>query len=1448
MTAGLGGMHGDLFPLPCPCDVETPPDHSLCRAVRQRVLRRIRHQESARDAVGSLNEMMSGDATFSHRPCSPSQRSVLDRVWSATDDSSLGSSVPILPKAALEALLGADSQYGDSVGSAGSLGKYVAGNVSLPKDQCSGSDLLIRMHGRANQFLENYESQMLLSSEEYAGETEKGIPPTYFDPVLKNNRAEYLKFLVELYNCGVITFRKTGRVKCTVGIFFVLKKNGKLRLILDARRCNQFFRRPPSGNNTSLSALSHLRVPRGEQMFVSQYDVKDFFFRLNIPEGLIDYFGLPEVLFEDLVEAFKGDVPAGLSSFSAGEMVSPAFSVLPMGFSWAFYLAQEALRIVVHRVLPMTQFLEDFTSPPSLARDNSIAMIYADNGNHISLSKVVANRDRSLVENELIREGLTTHEVIEATEFCVTLGGRVDGCGMTVGPTPERLYRLRAGLAQLMRGQPVTGKQLEHVVGHIISLCLLFRLSMSVLQHVYTFIHESYFTQQKLWPSVMKELRIIRGILPLCYAEINEKTCPFVYVSDACLSGYAVVRGACDSDDIFRTIQHQERWRFRHSDQVSVPARVSGLLHRDPLHDILTVCSSVPGEIPPDTIVDPHFPEIPNSLLVPADYKFMWRSPFKDKEAIHVLECRALVSTLRHISRNLKSHQSDILMLCDNMSVVLAICKGRCSDHKLLVLLRRLGAICISTGIRLCVRWIASELNFADPGSRVFEGSQKALPVRLRHLTGGPITAREFGILSPDYHGPELPEGDADADLQRGHHGEEEEGKFSAGSFERRQRKLCRGSGEAHDQEEQPAADEGWLSGHGGPSGEELGGSHAHPRCGTGDGGHQQGHRKRGLPSSAVDEEKNLQAGECKEDSKRNGNLPGGDSAGEPLCAKRHSGRLCQEAGAVLGLRGGRGPGNRRAGQSNAGGSKYGQVLQPSLGSGRAPQRGREGEGSIRVCQPRLLQRRPPRHAKGEESFEGMAQANPDAAHFRHARRRSRSACGTAARPGRRREGAVDPHSPLYLHEAFGELQTADWKHFRAHQEEQGQHAVVDHPPAAFRAAAPHQDEGLRRSHRAGRPQNALVGLGSGSPGKEKAHTLPASGPQPGSRRSAAALELQPGQHAGQLQGGRQAPGDLLAYGDSLRPQARRGVARHRSEDAQPPGSAAPRQLGAPRQPKTLRKARPPAVDHEEDGQQQPEPGQQLAATLQSCLPRLVKARGKIAGCFLSLYGGVGHVAEEGSKFGLDGVIVDYDFDSSNDLTLPSVHTDVTFSLKNKLVSIIGIEIVCSSWSIARRAPAWSSMPKPVRRTGKHIWGLPGLSKNDRALCKSGNIMVKNAIEYIELCLENGTPGYLENPRTSMVFKVPKIRRWIDDGIVQFVVGDFCQYGTQWKKPTAFLVWNCPTICLHRCKCIGGRCSMTGKKHLILTGASKSGFLTKFAQAYPRKLAKHLISQMMGAS
>eukprot|EP00973_Karenia_brevis_P084010 11656732-Karenia_brevis.AAC.1 len=87
---------------------------------------------------------------------------------------------------------------------------------------------------------------MLLSSEELEAVHERGLPRTYMDPTLQHNESLYSEFIAQLFECGVISFAR--EVKCECGMFFVRKKNGMLRLILDARLANSFFRSPPSDN------------------------------------------------------------------------------------------------------------------------------------------------------------------------------------------------------------------------------------------------------------------------------------------------------------------------------------------------------------------------------------------------------------------------------------------------------------------------------------------------------------------------------------------------------------------------------------------------------------------------------------------------------------------------------------------------------------------------------------------------------------------------------------------------------------------------------------------------------------------------------------------------------------------------------------------------------------------------------------------------------------------------------------------------------------------------------------------------------------------------------------------------------------------------------------------------------------------------------------------------
>ena len=63
------------------------------------------------------------------------------------------------------------------------------------------------------------------------------------------------------------------------------------------------------------------------------------------------------------------------------------------------------------------------------------------------------------------------------------------------------------------------------------------------------------------------------------------------------------------------------------------------------------------------------------------------------------------------------------LFLVDNMPVCLSFGRYRARSYKLLRQVQRFAAYALAFDLRAYVRWIPSELNSADHGSRMFEGS-----------------------------------------------------------------------------------------------------------------------------------------------------------------------------------------------------------------------------------------------------------------------------------------------------------------------------------------------------------------------------------------------------------------------------------------------------------------------------------------------------------------------------------------------------------------------------------------------------------------------------------------------------------------------------------------------------------------------------------------------------
>ena len=83
----------------------------------------------------------------------------------------------------------------------------------------------------------------------------------HWDPRLRSHGPTRAVFLRHLLRIGIVAAIEYGSAHEEVGIFFVRKSGkDKIRLILDARRVNQRFRRPPGVALCSSEALSRIEV------------------------------------------------------------------------------------------------------------------------------------------------------------------------------------------------------------------------------------------------------------------------------------------------------------------------------------------------------------------------------------------------------------------------------------------------------------------------------------------------------------------------------------------------------------------------------------------------------------------------------------------------------------------------------------------------------------------------------------------------------------------------------------------------------------------------------------------------------------------------------------------------------------------------------------------------------------------------------------------------------------------------------------------------------------------------------------------------------------------------------------------------------------------------------------------------------------------------------------
>ena len=97
----------------------------------------------------------------------------------------------------------------------------------------------------AQEWLYDFKANLLRdAADARAMQRELGPRVPYFDPIFSHQPSTYADFLTLLHDRGMLQWTRAPKSGPTFGLFFVRKKDDKIRLIFDTRVCNHSFKSP----------------------------------------------------------------------------------------------------------------------------------------------------------------------------------------------------------------------------------------------------------------------------------------------------------------------------------------------------------------------------------------------------------------------------------------------------------------------------------------------------------------------------------------------------------------------------------------------------------------------------------------------------------------------------------------------------------------------------------------------------------------------------------------------------------------------------------------------------------------------------------------------------------------------------------------------------------------------------------------------------------------------------------------------------------------------------------------------------------------------------------------------------------------------------------------------------------------------------------------------------
>ena len=301
------------------------------------------------------------------------------------------------------------------------------------------------------------------------------------------------------------------------------------------------------------------------------------------------------------------------------------------------------------------------------------------------------------------REGFPVKEekVEPASTMTTALGLVVDGDRGVVAANVAKVKRLVGATRAVLRRGRASGRMLQQLLGHWTWFMMARRSALAIFARCHEFCRKLDRKWSYLWPRVRGKLVTACRLAPLLQTNIRAPLAAMIMACDASESGFGVAYAVAPLPAVQAAV---DKTLAAPSPSFIGPSGTSAVDHA-----------------PDEPRARRHDDEVPlgRPLWRTLRWKVAARGRRRYDDHITHLEVRAAAICTRWWARARSRFHHRVLIAIDNQAVERAVGKGRSSPPKMLLQMRRIGAVALATDTYWISTWVPSEDNPADGPSRM---------------------------------------------------------------------------------------------------------------------------------------------------------------------------------------------------------------------------------------------------------------------------------------------------------------------------------------------------------------------------------------------------------------------------------------------------------------------------------------------------------------------------------------------------------------------------------------------------------------------------------------------------------------------------------------------------------------------------------------------------------